>query len=230
MGLVDKVLLEIDDRPVERVEAGAAFVGVKIGSRIGLAHRVEYSDEIPCKLDKYLGTKITPLIYSDNLFECALATAAINAQLEVNNFKKDNIFNKILQLAPKYETIGVVGKFPIITQLKAQGKSVYAFEKIPLAGFLPVAREEELLPKCDLVLITGTAFVNKTLERLLEICSGYTMVIGPTTPLSKALFKFGADELAGIIANDDTVLDVIAQGGGTKEFKKLVKRVTIEKV
>lgn len=228
MKLIDRVLSEINDEPNDDIQIGSTFVGVKIGSRIGVAHRVDDGEKYFGMVENYRGLKVAELIYSDDPLEAAIGTAAINAQLKPKNVKHYNVFEKILEFAPKYSRIGIVGKFPIIDQLKEQGCDIYAFEKKELPGFLPADMTSELLPKCDLSIITGTAFVNKTLEPLLELSNGYTMVIGPTTPLSTALFDFGVDVLAGIIAKDDGVLDVITKGGGTREFKKFVEKIYIE--
>ena len=228
MNLIEKVLSEIHDKPTDDIRIGSTFVGVKIGSRIGVAHRVDDDEKYFGKVENYKDAKVAGLIYSEDPLEAAIGTAAINAQLKPKNAKHDNIFDKILELAPKCSRIGIVGKFPVINQLKERGIDVYAFEKKDIPGFLPATRTEELLPKCDLSIITGTAFVNKTLETLLKLSNGYTMVIGPTTPLSAALFDFGVDVLAGIIVKDDGILNVITKGGGTREFNKFVEKIYIE--
>ncbi len=230
MGLIEDVLNEIEDKPIDDIQIGITFVGVRIGTRIGVAHRVDsYSGtNLPTTFRNRIGTKVADLIYSENLIHAAIGTAAINAQLMPDNIKCGNIFKTILDMANKFDTIGVIGKFPFIAQLKELDCTVYAFEKKPIPGFLPANKTEELLPQCELAIITGTTFVNSTLERLLNLSKGYTIVIGPTSPLSSVLFKYGADVIAGIIAYDNNVIEVIKHGGGTREFKKLVDVVYIE--
>ncbi|RLG38090.1 MAG: hypothetical protein DRN91_03695, partial [Candidatus Alkanophagales archaeon] len=44
---------------------------------------------------------------------------------------------------------------------------------------------------------------------LLELSGGFTVVAGPSTPLSKILFEYGADVLAGITTNAAHLNDVI---------------------
>lgn len=228
MSIIEKVLTEIKDRPADDIIIGPTFVAVKIGSRIGLAHRIDDGRESADNLKSKTKTKLAAFINSDNPLEAAVGAAAINAQLNPKNAKKCNIFKNILDIAPNYKTIGVVGKFPIIVQLEKLDSQIYAFEQKPIPGFLPAERTEDLLPKCDLSIITGTAFINKTLERLLELSRGHTMVIGPSSPMSPALFEFGVDIVAGVKAEDDKILEIIANGGGTKEFSKLVEMVYIE--
>ncbi len=229
--IVNDVLSEIKDEPVDELVIGRAYIGVRIGARIGLAHSPENNDlvfELE-NYDKLLGTKVTNMIYSENLQYAAIATAALNAQLQPENIKFGNIFDIILKRARDFDTIGVIGKFPIIQQLKALGCKLYTFEKKRLPGFLPAEKVNELLPDCDLVIITGTAFVNKSLEHLLTISNGFTVIVGPTTPLSKVLFNYGADMLAGVQCRNKKIFDIIMKGGGTKEFKNLVDIVYMEK-
>ena len=134
-----------------------------------------------------------------------------------------NIVDRILAIAHNYDKIGVVGRFPFIDSL---GKDVFVFERRPMQGELPDTAAETLLPKCDLIVISGSTFVNKTLQRLLELSNGYTFVIGPTTPLTPILLEYGADVIAGAIVNDaEKALEIVSQGGGTPSLKSAVKFV-----
>jgi uncharacterized protein (DUF4213/DUF364 family) len=49
------------------------------------------------------------------------------------------------------------------------------------------------------VAITGSAFINHSLEDLLALCrpDAFIVVLGPTTPLSPVLFDHGADVISG---------------------------------
>ena len=228
MGLIDDVLNEIDDKPPEKIIFGYTFIGVKIGERIGVAHRVDDVRETPQRSRTIPGSPVAHLVLSENLLEAAIGTAAINAQVFPRNTKEGNIFKKISEIAMNYENIGVIGKFPFITELKKLDSNIFAFEKKSIPGFLPPDQTKKVLPKCDLVLITGTAFVNKTLEQLLNQSGGFNIILGPTTPLSTTLFDYGADILAGIIATDNRVLDIVSSGGGTREIKNIVEQVYIE--
>ena len=56
----------------------------------------------------------------------------------------------------------------------------------------------------DMVFITGCTVGNKTLPRLLRLAKdAYTVVTGPSTPMTEALFGFGADALCGFCATDE---------------------------
>ncbi len=229
MGIVEDVLQDVDDKPADEIRIGEAFVGVKIGTRIGLSHRVDENFKLNRDYKILRGKKLTKLIYSRDLVEAAIATGAINALLEPKNIKKGNIFEKIIKMANKYEKIGIIGKFPVINQLRNLGCKIYAFEQKSIPGFLPIEKEKELIPKCELVIITGTAFVNGTLDYILGLSKGYTIIVGPTSPVTEVLFNYNVDIVAGILCRNIKVLDIISKGGGTKEFKKFVETIYIEK-
>jgi len=233
MSLTDEIINSIEAKPVDDVRVGLKYTAVEVKERIGLAYNFSNSFMEPLKSAGQLIWKdLTHLAKSWNFIEASIGCASINASLKPNRYKKMEIFGHILRLAEDYERIGIVGCFPFVGELKskakAKGKEVYVFERKPMRGVLPDAAEEELLPKCDLVIISGSTFVNKTLERLLEISEGYTLVIGPTTPLTPILFDHGADLLAGVLCKNEKALKIVSQGGGTKEFGNVVEDVVME--
>ena len=224
MKLIDEIINSIEPEPADDVRVGLKYTAVRINERIGLAYNLYSEFMHPLKSAGNLtGKNLTHLAKSWDFIEASIGCASINAILEPPKYKKMEIFSYILKISEKYERIGIVGRFPFVDKIKE--KEVFVFEKRPMLGVLPDAAEEELLPKCDLVIISGSAFVNKSLQRLLEISNGYTLVIGPTTPLTPILFEYGADLLAGAIVKNKKVLEIVSQGGGTKEFSSNVEDV-----
>jgi len=226
MGLREDILEEINDRPVEDVRVGVKYTGVRIGRRIGVARTNHDRCETPSKVGDLIGTEVSGMICSDKAIESSIGAAAINAQIiPRGNISKGDIFKRILETAYDYENIGVVGKFPFTDRIE---KDVFVFEKKDVPGCLPASKADEILPKCDLVVITGSVFANNSLEHLLEISGGYSMVIGPSTPLSPILFEYGADLIAGIANVKKSVLDIVGQGGGTRDFKRFADSIIME--
>jgi uncharacterized protein (DUF4213/DUF364 family) len=76
--------------------------------------------------------------------------------------------------------------------------------------------------------ITGTSFINHTLEGLLALCEkAFVVLIGPTSPLSSILFDYGIDAICGSkVVEGDKVIQSISQGATFKEVMG-VKRVTL---
>jgi hypothetical protein len=229
MKLIDAIFKEINDLCAEEVCVGIKYACVKVKDRFGLGYIPPWHYRPPRNAGELVGKKLANYVYSTNPIEFSIGGAAINAQLEPINYEKGDILDLIFQIYRKYERIGVIGNFPFASKLKTSRNKVYVFERIPMEGCLPDFLEEEFIPICDLVLISGATFINKTLQRLLELSTGYTIILGPSTPISEVLFEFGADIIAGVIARDRKVLDIVSQGGGAHNFKPWVENIYLSK-
>ena len=97
-------------------------------------------------------------------------------------------------------TVGIVGHMHGPAGLREKAREVYVLERSPQPGDYPDSACELLLPRCDLVIITGSSLINKTLPRLLSLCpNAYTILTGPSVPLCPALLDFGIDRLSGLV-------------------------------
>ena len=81
-----------------------------------------------------------------------------------------------------------------------------------------------------MVGITGTSFINHTLEGLLNLCKeAYVLLVGPTSPLSPILFDHGIDAICGSKVIDiEKVTRSISEGATFKEISG-VKLLTMAK-
>lgn len=113
--------------------------------------------------------------------------------------------------------VGLVGHLihhgGLTEQILSAAKEVVILEREPRPGDYPDSACEYLLPDCDVVLITGSASVNKTMPRLLELSRRAEIVItGPTVPLCPALLELGVRRLNGSVVLDrDGLLARIVQ-------------------
>ncbi|MBR0375391.1 MAG: hypothetical protein IJH59_02405, partial [Firmicutes bacterium] len=147
--------------------------------------------------------------------EAALGVAALNAyyndsdklrhagaQLFSSGSEDGDAFLRLLPEA-RGKKVATVGHFNGVDGLYAPACEFSVFEQEPRPGDLPESAEEELLPSMDLVFITGMAFTNKTLPKLLQLTKECRVVItGPSLPLADTLFDFGADVLSGLVVSD----------------------------
>ena len=86
----------------------------------------------------------------------------------------------------------------ITESLAQQARDYFILEREPKPGDYPDSACEYLLPDCDVALITGSAWVNKTMPRLLELTRGKDVVLtGPTVPLCPQLLDLGIRRLNG---------------------------------
>ena len=95
-------------------------------------------------------------------------------------------------------------------------------EKKPFGDDFPEEAAKEYIPQSDVIAITGTAFINHTIEGLLELCppKSIIMVLGPSTPLSPVLFKYGITYLSGArIIDVEAAINTIQQGASFQQVK-----------
>lgn len=161
-------------------------------------------------------------VLSWNLEEASEGMAVVNAcynrltrMEEENTFYTESALSGV-ELSGK--TVGFVGHLlhhsGITEQLVSAAKEVFILEREPKPGDYPDSACEYLLPGCDVVVITGSAAVNKTMPRLLELAQNAQIILtGPTVPLCPALFSLGIDRLNGqVITERDAMLKKIVEG------------------
>jgi uncharacterized protein (DUF4213/DUF364 family) len=129
--------------------------------------------------------------------------------------------------------VALVGHFPFIPELREQVGDLKVLELRPREGDLPASAAPEVIPQSEVVAITGMAFVNGTFEELLALCSpqAWVIVIGPSTPLSPALFEHGVDQLCGsYVESVQPVLQGVSAGKSFRQIHLLgVRLVTLAK-
>ncbi|MGR8980071.1 MAG: Rossmann-like domain-containing protein [Gammaproteobacteria bacterium] len=115
----------------------------------------------------------------------------------------------------------VIGHYPGIERY-GERMQLSVLEKQPVAGDLPDAACEFLLPQADWVFLTASSIPNKTFPRLAELAgSAKTVLMGPTVPWLPHLHEFGIDYLAGVeITGPDNLYHTAAQGGGVRIFSQ----------
>jgi hypothetical protein len=141
---------------------------------------------------------------------------------------------KYLRISKK-DKVGMVGAFlPLIPWVQSRAGKLFVFERNPLerAGeYQPDWAEPLILPQCSVGIITAASIANKTIDSLLGYLKGARMVVlaGPTTPLSSRVFKKSRiNILSGIkVINPPKLLEIVSQGGGTRDFGDSVKKVNM---
>lgn len=160
---------------------------------------------------------------SDILLEASLGLAAINSLVDVDEDRCKMVnASAVLADKGKGKDVAIVGHFPFIPKLQKLAKTLWVLEKSPREGDLPAEDAEEILPRADVVGITGSTFINHTLEGLLELCKreSWVMVIGATTPLSPILFDYGIDMVAGSkVIDQQKTLSCISQGATFRQIE-----------
>lgn len=101
------------------------------------------------------------------------------------------------------KTVGIVGHMHGTAEMRRDAKEIFILEREPREGDYPDPACDYLLPQCDVVLITGSSIINKTLPHLLELCrDAYTILVGPSVPMCPDLLDFGIDRLSGLVITE----------------------------
>ena len=148
-------------------------------------------------------------VKSWNLEEASLGLAAANAfyntaeRIEAYGVgvPMDVFYTDGIDLRGK--TVALIGHMHGPKGLRERAKAVYILERAPQEGDYPDSACDWILPQCDLVIITGSSLINKTLPHLLELSQdALTILTGPSVPLCPELLDFGLDRIAGMAVAD----------------------------
>ena len=91
---------------------------------------------------------------------------------------------------------------------------------------LPASAAEYLLPKYDIVLITASAIINKTFERLSKLSKKSEIwLLGPSTTFNTQFRAYGTNYL-GIMVKDKSTVKNLVRSGLTRE---LIKSEAVQK-
>jgi len=166
--------------------------------------------------------ELADYIKSWNLVESSIGVAAINSMFKPKGKKGVNAQDIIIEES-KNKKVTMVGKFPKIDEIRSVAKELWVLESDqslinPKEGIITESAAEYVFPGSDILVITGSTLINKGLERYLNLAKNtdaYTIIMGPSTPMSDVLFDYGADMLAGMeILDPAAILRKISQSGG----------------
>jgi len=164
---------------------------------------------------------LAELARSDNTLEASIGMATINSLIDLDEGRCVDL-NAYDVLADKGRdrNIGVVGHFPFVPKLRKAAKNVWVIEKRVRPGDLPESEASRILPQCDVVCLTGTSFINHTIEKLLSLCrESFLVLTGPTSPLTPLLFDYGIDVICGTrVVNPQEVLKYISQAATFRQL------------
>jgi hypothetical protein len=246
MSLLDALLSEVQQGEVLEVIIGlhwtAVCVDVGGGTRCGLAstlrgpHVHGGPPQIPQagELTRLDGRSLAMFAHErERPTLASVGVAALNALLHTpseENFVEINA-EHVLAERGRGGRVAIVGNFPFVPRLKEQVEKLWVIEQDPGPGEWPAEAAEELLPKSDVIAVTGMALINHTLEDLLSHCppEAQVMVLGPSTPLSERLYAYGVDILSGSLVEDvDSVLRAVREGANFRQVHRAgVRLVTM---
>ena len=163
------------------------------------------------------------LSLSAHMTEVSIGFATLNALLDVDLglCREVNALDIILERGTGRD-VAVVGHFPFTPRLKQSAKNLWVLERNPQGDDLPASEAPDILPRADVVAITGTSIANGTFDDLLAHCrqDAFVVVLGATTPLSPVLLDAGVHAISGTLVVDaETVRLAVSQGATFRQIK-----------
>ncbi len=157
-------------------------------------------------------------LLSWNMEEASEAFAAVNAfyNRADNGFtlKETKTLDDIDMRGRNVGMIGMMlGHSNMTRESFRDARNLYIMDREEKQGALPDSACEFFLPLCDLVIITGSAAINKTLPRLLELSKNARVILtGPSVSCCPALLQIGIDRLHGrVITQPEPMLEAILE-------------------
>ncbi|HOR42222.1 MAG TPA: DUF364 domain-containing protein [Atribacterota bacterium] len=213
--LIDAILKEarlyLAGRIIRDAVLGVSLIGIELDNNdIGLSYMLR--DHLPAGCSVF---GFAQEIIGANAFEVAqlakegtddaqrgvgiAVLAAGTRQLALpDEGKKDACFG--VKVEPG-DVIGMIGLIPPVAERLAHlAKKLIVFDEgISLEGsgralaeqIQPMEKQDKLLPECDIVIITGSTFINHSIDHLLEVCKDAREIIlvGASTPMYPGAFR-----------------------------------------
>ena len=210
-----------EDLTVSRIVRGVSWTAAVLSNgQTGVAMRTA-GDTVPRLFDSLLGLPLSTAaqaLLSWNLEEASEALAAVNAFYNRPDCGFLAPESKTLDdLALRGRIVGMVGKMLGHSNMTEEDfactKEFYVMDREEKPGALPDSACEFVLPRCDLVIITGSAAINKTLPRLLELSRNAQVILtGPSVSCCPALLQLGIDRMHGrVITQPEAMLRAIME-------------------
>jgi uncharacterized protein (DUF4213/DUF364 family) len=223
------------------VRIGLGYTAVLLDNgRCGLAYTLHEQEFESCcvvpeagKLVGRSAAELIPWTDSRDVISCAVGLATANAVVAPPD---DSVEGDVASLLPVHQddTVGMVGYFgPLVPIFRERARELHIFERKPNPdyGILPDSEAVNLLPGCQVAILTATALLNHTIDDLLGLCGNAReiAILGPTTPFVPEVFtRRGVTLLSGLeVVDSGKILQIVSQGGGTRQFGRAVRKLSL---
>ena len=208
--------------------------------RCGLAYTLHEKEYESCcvmpdagRLAGRKASELIPWMKSPDVTACAVGLATLNAIINPPAAAVESDILDLLPVGPE-DTVGMIGYFgPLVEPIKKRARALHIFERRPDPeyGILPESATQDLLPKCQVVIMSATTLLNHTIDGLLDLSktAREIAILGPSTPFLPEIFsRHGVTMLSGLQVVDPTqVLQIVSEGGGTRQFGRAVRKLSL---
>lgn len=250
--LIQKRIPRLMDITADRIVIGPGYTASHLSTgQAGVCF--SFQEEMVaryCQAHKKAGTlagkpaiKVAMLTKSWNLGDAVIGLATLNALSSIDIEKNQKTFilskgNVIDDIQfKKDDIVAIVGNMrPLRERISGRVKKLYVLERDLMRredGVFPDTASEELLPKADITIISGTTLANGTIDRLLELSrnSREAAVVGASASvIPDPLFDHGATLVGGVrVLDSNKLFQIVAEGGGTKQLQKAAEFILLRK-
>jgi len=228
----------ISEVKVESIRIGLAYTAVVLSSRHPGVAYTPTNDLPECtvladagKIAGRSAVTVMNKVESPNLVETAVGVATINAlsQAAFEAKPEKYVFSDIdvldlIQPKDKVVTVGYFG--PLVHKILRKTQDIHVLEKRRIKDkrvhMIPQHDVPTVLPSSNILLISGSTIVNKTINQILKLRGNAKEVVllGPTASMvPQPLFKKGATAVMGVkIIDTEKMLRVVSESGGTQQL------------
>ncbi len=245
----DLALPRIEGKKIKDVRVGLGLMAVVLDDgSLGVTYVLRKETIDGCSLlpqgGKLIGMPAQEIagwaLRGNNVISSAMGLAVLNSVAEFDKLEQvenadgsDAAFS--VEIKPT-DTVGVIGHIgPVIFNLKDKVQSLLVFERGEnlAEGVYPESKESELLPECQVVFVSSTSLINRTLESVLGYCTGARdmVMVGSSTPLYPEAFRgTGVTMLSGIRwlpEHRDPILTGISQCAGIRQLIQYAQKMSV---
>jgi len=257
--LIDSILVEaepyLNKRKIKDAVIGISLIGIQLDNNdIGLAYMLRNHLPAGCSVFGFAQEIIGANAYqvaqlakegSDDA-QRGVGVAVLTAgsrQVDLpDEDKKEAYFG--LEVKDD-DVVGMIGLIPPVAERFVEKvKELIVFDEgISLSGGIghknvkPMKKQEDLLPGCDIVIISGSSFINQSIDNLLQTCSGAReiVIVGSSTPMYPE--AFGSTKISVLAGSwwdnnlKEDLFKIISLAGGIHHVQRAMikKAVRIKK-
>jgi uncharacterized protein (DUF4213/DUF364 family) len=174
------------------------------------------------RLLEHSGLELASWLLSSDLLRAGIGMAAYNALLDVDEAAcvEVNAEELIVQQGAG-RRVAIVGHFPFVERVRQTANDCWVLELHPRPGDLAAERAAEILPRADVVALTGTSLLNHTFDDLIAMCrpEAFVVLLGASAPLSPILLERGVDAISGTrVVDVPAVLRAVVEGATFRQI------------
>jgi uncharacterized protein (DUF4213/DUF364 family) len=239
--LVEQGLMLTHEHTVADIRIGLGYTAVRLeDGRCGLAYTLHEQEYESCcvvpeagRLAGRAASELIPWLKSPDVTASAVGLATLNASIPQPAAAVESDILDLLQVGPE-DTVCMIGYFgPLVKPLKERIHALHIFERRPEPEYeiLPESAARDLLPKCQVVIMSATTLLNHTIDGLLDLSktAREIAILGPSTPFFPEIFsRHGVTMLSGLqVADPARLLQIVSEGGGTRQFGRAVRKLSL---